>query len=259
MLELMIENDKFLLPSSANEMTAEQLLFLASLSNHVVSVEEIKLKLLLMSLGAQIYTVVTSDKRNILVISGRKYALTSSQFVQITSVFDFLFTPVDKDNKCLLKPKLTAQKFPVIQIGCKMFHGCEDAFSDCTYEQFIYLTQFSELNDINSMIAVMYLSKKGEFDPSGVEKRALAVAKISPNMILILTWFFQSSLEFLAEKFPHVFVGGGDGSVSKNSFDTQNKIIDRLADGDVTKKPIVRQSLLYDVLYTLENAATNHK
>ena len=57
-------------------------------------------------------------------------------------------------------------------------------------------------------------------------------------------------MEFLAQRFKHCFSGGSKST--GNSFDTQNRIIDHLAKNDVTKKEIIRKSMLYDVLYTLE-------
>lgn len=249
MIKLTIDTETYQMPSEANDFTQEQLLFLASLCQKEISIEELKMKLFLMCIGGQIYTKTTTDKRYILCVKRHKYALTSKQFMTLTASFDFLF--VKMEDVTIIKPQLTTQKFPIIQAGCKMLHGCDDAMTDFTYEQFIYLMEFASQENYNSMIACMYLPQKRNFDASIISKQVQSIEKLSPNMRLIITWFFNATMDFLAERFPHCFNKSG-GTSKTNSFDTQNKIIDHLANSDVTKKEIIRKSMLYDVLYTLE-------
>ena len=73
---------------------------------------------------------------------------------------------------------------------------------------------------------------------------------------MVMRWYNIGSLRFIAEKFPRLFSGGdgSDNSDPRTLFDAQQRIIDELAGGDVTKKEQVRRSPLYDVLYTLEMA-----
>lgn len=253
MLELKIDTETYQMPSEANDFTPDQLLFLATLCQTTIKVEELKMKLFLHCIGGQIYTQTTKDKRHILCIDKHKYALTPTQFVVLTSVFDFLFVKIDET--IVVKPQLTKQIFPVIQAGCKMVYGCDDAMTDMTYEQFIYLMEYASQGNTDAMIACMYLPTKGVFNPAVVATESLNAAKISPNMRLIITWFYNSTMEFLSKRFPHCFSGGS--SSKSNSFDTQNRIIDHLAHNDVTKKEIIRKSMLYDVLYTLELSTQN--
>lgn len=253
MIELKIDTETYQMPSTANDFTQEQLLFLANLCQKAISVEELKTKLFLCCIGGQIYTQTTKDKRHILCVQKHKYALTPTQFVVLTSVFDFLF---DKINDAIVvKPQLTKQIFPTIQAGCKMLYGCDDAMTDFTYEQFIYMMEYASQGNTDAIIACMYLPVKGKFDAATVLKESLNTAKLSPNMRLIITWFYNSTMEFLSKRFPHCFSGGS--SSKSNSFDTQNRIIDHLAHNDVTKKEIIRKSMLYDVLYTLELSTQN--
>lgn len=253
MIDIKIDNDTYQLPSSANDMTQEQLLYLANLVSKTKSIEEIKIHLLLQALNGQIYTKTATDNRNVLVVGKRKYGLTASQFTQLSSVFDYLFTKPDQQNQCEIKPKLLAQKFPYIQAGCKILFGCADGMTDLTYEQFIYLMEYAAKRDFNSMIAILFTPTKGKFDAKLIAAEAKNIEKLSPNVKLIISWFFESTMEFLAQKFKKCFTQK-ESATKENSFDIQNKIIDNLAKGDVTKKQTIRESMLYDVLYTLENS-----
>ena len=76
---------------------------------------------------------------------------------------------------------------------------------------------------------------------------------MSPSVKTIIFWLYLGVLHFLSGKFPRVFSGSG-GVGGGSVFENQMKILDSLADGDVTKKPEVRNSLLYDALFTMEIA-----
>ena len=66
-------------------------------------------------------------------------------------------------------------------------------------------------------------------------------------------WYYLGSMNFIQAKFSRVFSSGGN-EAPLDIFDTQQRIVDEMASGDVTKKEQVKQSLLYDALYTLEVA-----
>lgn len=68
-------------------------------------------------------------------------------------------------------------------------------------------------------------------------------------------WFYLGTLSYLSARFPSVLSGGSSDGEDLNVFDNQQRIIDSLAEGDVTKKEQVRESLLYDALYSMEMAA----
>ena len=103
---------------------------------------------------------------------------------------------------------------------------------------------------INDFIAVIY--KRNSFSTT-VEGESKLIEKMSDTVKLAIFWFYLGCLKFITEKFPRVF-SGASGTVSGSVFENQMKIIDSLADGDVTKKPEVRNSLLYDALFTMELA-----
>ena len=59
-------------------------------------------------------------------------------------------------------------------------------------------------------------------------------------------------MEFIGSQFPRVFSGGG--SVTGNVFESQLRLLDSLAKNDMTKKPAVREGLLYDALMTMDES-----
>ena len=79
------------------------------------------------------------------------------------------------------------------------------------------------------------------------------LAIVSKDVKMVMLWYYIGSLRFIAEKFPRLF-SGGEAATDENPFAAQQRIIDELAGGDVTKKEQVRRSPLFDVLYTLEMA-----
>ena len=65
-------------------------------------------------------------------------------------------------------------------------------------------------------------------------------------------WFIQGSFVFLADCFPDMFKSGGDAVAMRNTLDHQLRLLDSLAQHDVTKKDEIRRSPLFDVLYALD-------
>ena len=148
---------------------------------------------------------------------------------------------------------ITINHFKHVKIRGKSLRGPGDALEDITYEQFVWLqTWQSQLNAdqdaINQMINVLYQSRAKEHEVQTVRRMRKSVKAG-------ILWYIQGSMSFIQMQFPHVFKPSGEDDAIVNVFDYQQRIIDSLAEGDVTKKNQVRQSLLYDALYSMEMAA----
>ena len=63
-------------------------------------------------------------------------------------------------------------------------------------------------------------------------------------------------MNFIERKFPRTFSGNDDTS-SGTMIDNQMRVIDELAGNDLSKKKAIKESPLYDALYTMEIAAEN--
>ena len=138
----------------------------------------------------------------------------------------------------------------------KILQGAGEGLQDITCEQFIFLmTWFNQMltepERINDFVSVLYKS------PEGKEIPAEQFRKLPQEIKTALTWYYLGSMAFMTEKFPVTFSGTSGSSSGRSVFENQMRVIDSLAGNDLTKKQTVKNSLLYDALFTLEIAAEN--
>lgn len=255
MITVTIDTAEYLLPSAWKDLTKRQLLFLVSLiSGAEKSTVEIQTKLLLYCMGATVIHSATVDMY-LLKTKQAQHALTPSELTALTDIFDFLFT-YDADSRPSLSPGFMPNHYKRIRVRGTYIYGPNPGLDNLTYDEFVWLqTYLSQLDKnpdaINEVVNVLYKTRSG--------LRRIKYARCLPSYIkTIILWFTMGSLTHLQDRFPEVFSGaGGDGPV--NVFDYQQRIIDSLAKGDVTRKDSVRKSLLFDALYTMEMAALAQK
>lgn len=252
MNKITIQDASYEVPGNWNEMTKNQFMFLVSLFNKEnLTYVEIQLKFFLHCIRAK----VSKDVGNGLFVIKTKHGrhpLFVDELTAVLGVFDYLFD-VNENNIRSISPKITINHFKHVKIRGKSLRGPGDALEDITYEQFVWLqTWQSQLNAdqdaINQMINVLYQSRAKEHEVQTVRRMRKSVKAG-------ILWYIQGSMSFIQMQFPHVFKPSGEDDAIVNVFDYQQRIIDSLAEGDVTKKNQVRQSLLYDALYSMEMAA----
>ena len=253
MKKVKIGNQNFNFPSSWNEMTVEQLCFLAKILKGQVTTTEIKLKMALFSIGARVrrYHRAYGDGYAILLAKKNIY-LETDQFIQLSSIFDFILK-----NENELDIKLTKNPFPKITVGKKVLYGPEDGLTNISYGQFIMLQtwQHRMTNDFNKYIddflAVIW--KPDKFNASDVGDSSLLHYMLDNCIKTVMCWYYFGSINFISEKFPRIFPGN-DAEQTQDVFAMQQRIVDEMAGGDVTKKDMVKQCLLYDALFTMDMA-----
>jgi len=229
-----------------------ELCFLAAVMNEKATIWEIKLKMVLYCLRATVRSYRRADGKGFAVTfrDGTAY-LTPDQLADLGSTMNFLFTK--NDNGYQLDVKLWKNPCPKIEVDGKRLFGPDDGLNNISYGQFVMLltwqqrAQHERLPAIRKMLSVVW--KEGKFTTD--ENESDLLDKLGNEFMVPMLWFIQGSINLLTEKFPKVFSGG---DVSGNVFDSQQRIIDELADGDVTKKDKVRKSMLYDALYSIDNA-----
>ena len=144
MKNLKINEKEFSIPSEWNEMTIEQLEFLALMINDGnCTVQEIKLKMILFSLGARIryYKRATGNGYAVTIDSVTVY-MTPAELASLSTLFDFLF--VENENNYMLDIKLTRN--PLKKIIVKEQYpliGPDDGLTNISYGQFIMLQTWS--------------------------------------------------------------------------------------------------------------------
>ncbi len=260
-----INDTRYLVPENWDELTTKDLLFLADMYLRGVNPNEIQVKMLFHSLGAHV-----KKKRGqyLMKIGKKSYAVTAPDVAMMAGCFAFLFTTQTdgsegKAEKMMLDPGLVKNPFPTLSyLGIFRLKGPSDALTDLRYEQFIYLQTYaaayaaavneqsdSAEDSLNMLIASMY--HLGEFDALKMRKVGRYVASQSIQARIVVYWYYLGCMRFIAGKFPKVFERDESGVV-RNMFDAQMRMVDILAEGDVTRKDNVRKAMLYDVLYTFE-------
>ncbi len=251
MIKITIDNSIYEVPSGWNEFSTEDLVALINICKKESTMIEIQLKFFLHC----VYGCVTHDVgMNIYEIKTKqgRHTLRADELAMAMSVFDYLFD-LDNDGNPYFSPKLTTNHFPRTQCGCTVLYGPNDALDNITYNDFVWLqTWHSQMKDnpsaVDEMINVLYKQKNGKQDVA-------ILKKMSQTVKTATLWLYLGTLHFLSVRFPHVFSGGASSDSTVDVFDNQQRIIDTLAQGDVTKKEQVRSSLLYDALYSMEMAA----
>jgi hypothetical protein len=250
MKRITIDDCVYEVPCDWNELSKQQLISLIGICQKTsLTHVEIRLKFFLHCIHARI-THDLGIGMFVLRTLQAKHQLFVDELTALLSVFDYLFD-VDDEGSHYLSPKLVINHFPKVNSRFRKLYGPNDALDNITYDQFVWLqTWQSRMNDdddaIDHLVNTIYKTKNGKQDV----KNAHRISKTAKTAIL---WYYLGTLHFLSERFPHVFSGAGNEI--DNIFDNQQRIIDSLAEGDVTKKMLVRDSLLYDALYSMEMAA----
>ncbi|MEL7600558.1 MAG: hypothetical protein AAGU18_10745 [Proteiniphilum sp.] len=249
-----IEDARYEIPSEWNDLTRKQLILLIQLSEKKMSYMELQLKFFLHCIRGSVRENITTGLFNVKTPQGR-HSLFADEFTSILYVFDFLFEE-EESGKRVIYPRLLINHFKKVRTGYISIYGPNDMLDNITYNQFVWLqTWQSRLDDnpkaIDEFLNVIYSSRAGK-------QNMRAVRRMPQTVKTGILWFYLGTLRFLEAKFPHVF-GGSSSGENMNVFDNQQRVIDSLADGDVTKKNQVRESLLYDALYSMEMAAIRMK
>lgn len=106
-------------------------------------------------------------------------------------------------------------------------------------------------NNLDNFLSVIW--KENEFNTSEEGEKAL-FKSVPGSVKSVMFWYYIGSMNFIRQKFPRIFPDSSDNTESFSVFDMQQRVVDELAAGDVTKKDAVKKSLMYEVFYTIDNA-----
>jgi len=249
MRTIRIDDAVYQVPGTWNEITRSQSVALSRIASKTeLTYVEMQLKFFLYCIGGSVKKNLGSGLFLVKTRKGR-HALSAGELSSVLAVFDYLFE--EHDGVKELSPRLTVNHFKKVRCGHVFLYGPNDALDNITYDEFVWLqTWQSRLNSepeaVNELINVIYKTRAGK-------QRVANVRRMPEEARTVILWYYLGTLHFLERLFPHVFSGSGSGNM--NVFDNQQRVIDVLAEGDVTKKMKVRQSLLYDALYSMEMAA----
>ena len=270
---IQINDDSYKLPENWDELTTKQLLYLVKLTTSDIPVEQVKIYMMLYCLKAHVcrhkkifkeYVQIKIGQESETVrfqIRSHSYFLLPEEISKLADQLSFLirvednrFNPSQKSY--LINPKLTTNPYPTIHCRLNKFTGPEDQLFDITFEQFMYMQTYldamrSDSKKINHLLACLW--HRGQtFDINRLDKDAAILQHLPEDKKMILYWYITGCLSYMADAYPRVF--SGEGKSNGRVFDAQLRLLDSLAQSDMTKKPEIRKGLLIDALYSMDES-----
>ncbi len=268
MTAVKFKNDTYILPGSWDEIATKDLL---TLSRLVISTKEkypilFKLALSIMNMRmAMSYSVHLKGEPHYFIRRGIKklYLVSASQMAVVTRCLEFIF---DENS---IMPRLKKNPFPILKISLlSRLYGPADGLTNMSLSEFMsaeierdaFLRTQSD-NNLNRFLAILWRPKifrhadgdpRAPLNQDSIEYRAQRISKLKPHIKQVMIWFYLGVLYFLENKFDKVFSSNGE-SVQISAFDSFMNLVNQLARNDLSKFDKIRQSPLYDALYTFQN------
>jgi len=255
MNQIVIDGKSFSSPSSWNELTQKQLLFVSRLFHGQLTMIDFKLRALF----------------NFISITPTvKIRLHPEDTYFLCETLDFLFEKVS----------LTRNLLPILKTGWRTYLGPSDAMKNCTFGEFTIanslLDSFTSTKDqkyLDEMVAILYRPKKWfwfirknftdkqdarkNFVNRSLKKRCQMMASLDYYEKYSVFLFFSGVLNSLPELYPYVYQQQGDSSGEDNGWAS---LIISLADGktDDNSLETIMNSNLYNVLIGLNKKAKEY-
>lgn len=270
---IQINDDTYKLPENWDELTTDQLRYLVRITQTDIPIEQVKIYMLLYCLQAHVrrHKEIYNDAVRITVgqpsdkvrfnIRKKSYMLRPEEVNVLADLFHFLLR-IDRGKyhpsveTYYINPGLTRTPYPTLRCRLRKFIGPDDQLLDITFEQFMYLqTYLDAMKDdptqINRLLACLW-HRKPAFDITHLERDAAILSHLPSDQKMLMYWFVLGSLSWLSDCYPRVF--SGEGKSTGRVFDSQMRLLDSLAQSDMTKKPEVRKGHLIDALYSMDES-----
>ncbi len=255
MNQVEIDGKTYSMPSTWNELTRKQILFVSRLFQGQLSMVDFKLRALFDFLSVKSKVIKRIHPED-------AYFLCES--------LDFLFKEVT----------LTKNLLPVIGTGWRKWVGPSDAMMNCTFGEFTManslLDAFYKTNEpkyLDEMVAVLYrprkrfwFIRKGFTDNQNprqrlairsLETRCKRMSAVDYSIKYSVFLFFSGVLNSLPVLYPYVYERKGDSGREDNGWAS---LIISLADGKTDDKSLetVMNSNLYNVMIGLNKKAKEY-
>ena len=255
MNQVEIDGKTYFTPSSWNELSRKQLLFVSRLFHGQLTIVDFKLR-------ALFYFISITPKIKKRLHPEDTYFLCES--------LHFLFEEVS----------LTRNLLPILKTGFRTYVGPSDAMKNCTFGEFTManslLDSFSTSKDqkyLDEMVTVLYRPKKWfwfirknftdnqdarkKFVNRSLKNRSGIMASVDYHVKYSMFLFFSGVLNSLPELYPYVYQQKGDSGVEDNGWAS---LIISLADGKTDDKSLetIMNSNLYNVLIGLNKKSKEY-
>jgi len=256
MNQVTIDNIQRSLPSTWNDLTREQLLYVSRLFKRKLTIFEFRVKALHKFLSIKKKAFRRIDPEDAFVLC---------------ETLDFLTKEVN----------LTRNVIPVIKTGLRMYYGPSDAMTNCTFGEF---TMASSVLDeyqnsgsealLDQLVAILYRPKnifwfiqkyftdhqdpRAKFMNRSLKKRAGRMAKVDHYIKYSVFLFFTGVLNSLTTLYPYVYQQKEETYSQDNGWAS---LIISLADGKSDDKSLetVMNSNLYNVFIGLNKKAKEYQ
>jgi hypothetical protein len=256
MNDVQIDKIRRSLPSTWNELTSNQFLFVSRLFQGKLTIADFKVRALLEFLSIKRKAFKRIDPEDAFVLC---------------ETLDFLTKEVT----------LTRNIIPVIRTGLRKYYGPSDAMTNCTFGEFTLANsvldqyhKFGSEDDLDQLVAILYRPRKifwfmrmyftDHQDPRvrfmnrTLKKRAGRMAKVDHCVKHSVLLFFSGVLNSLTGLYPYVYRQKDDTDNQDNSWAS---LIISLADGKTDDKSLetVMNSNLYNVFIGLNKKAKEYQ
>ena len=269
---IQINDDLYKLPENWDELTTDQLRYLVRITQTDIPIEQVKIYMLLYCLQAHVCRHKGIYNQSVRVTIGqpsdkvrfrihKSYILLPEEVNTLANLFHFLLRVETLKyhpgvETYHINPELNRNPYPTLRCRLRKFIGPDDQLLDITFEQFMYLqTYLDAMKDdptqINRLLACLW-HRKSTFDINRMESDAAILSHLPTDKKMLMYWYVLGSLSWLAACYPRIF--SGIGKATGRVFDSQMRLLDSLAQSDMTKKPEIRKGHLIDALYSMDES-----
>lgn len=249
-----IDDLAFTVPANWDAMSLGQLRFLAQLLQTRRTSFEVCTMMLMHGIGGMIVSMPVMDHGTVVKLRGRRFALTVDQVSQLAETYSFLFDDLYAPDPNIT-PALTVNPFPEVRRGSLVLRGPSDGMLEISFGSYMWLQTYmsgvrTDPDNMNAALACLWKHDTGSCEPSEVDIDV--ISRLPAWQRMVMFWFVSGCLSRMQRLFPRVFSGGG--GTGGNVLDQQLRLLDSLAQGDMTKKNLVRQGKLVDALYVIDES-----
>lgn len=260
MNELKIHERTVRFPSSWDEFTTGQLLYLAGLLNKGLDMTEVMIKMMMYCTGIRMVDGIRHETGEgyecEILFEGLHVLVESKPLCEAAATFTWLF----EEGK--LAPRFTWNPFQTIRTQRMTLKGPDDGLTNISFGQYnmalLYWHAMADDMEANIDRFMSVLWKDLQFEPIELGDPGWFEG-ISMEVKTVCVLWFVGCANFMKDKFPLTFAETASDSLKQTAFDLYQRLVDELAGGDVTRKEEVRSAPLYDALYTVELAIERSK
>lgn len=243
------------MPASWDELKAVQLEHLAEIAGMGLNSRAALTDLFVFLMDARLDKTM-DGLYSLRMPDGMKYKLDAWQMDYMVDAIGWMAT-----ENGTLDLRLYSNPYGALRIGRRTFFSSKSRMNECVYEQFMYLQFYLKLMEgekrmLPYVLACVWHSRK-RFDPEMVHEDARTLEGLPGKRKTVMLWYILSALGLMQERFPSVFAGKQEGGA--NVYEEQMRIVNAMAEGDVTKMEAVRKAPLYDALLAMEESVRQAK